>query len=194
MYTVIGTARTRTARVLWLLEELGQPYDHRPFAPQSAEVAAHNPSGKVPVLIADGVTLTDSFAILTYLADKHGQFTCPAGSLDRARQDGFSGLILDELEGLLWTSSRHSFVLPPDLRLAEIKVSLKWEFERNQARLADRMAGPFVMGDQMTVPDILLAHCLSWAKAAKFPEVDPRLADYHTRMLARPAWTRVLAR
>ncbi len=193
MYTVIGTAKTRAARVLWMLEELGLPYEYLPYAPQSDALRGHNAAGKVPVLIAEGVALTDSFAILTYLADHHGRFTYPAGTLNRARQDGFSGLVLDELEGLLWTSSRHSFILPEEMRMAAIKPSLKWEFERNQARLADRLAGPFLMGDQMTVPDILLAHCLSWAKVAKFPELDPRLAEYHAMMLARPAWQRVLA-
>ena len=193
-YTAIGSTKTRAARVVWMLEELGQPYDHLAYRPASDEVRQVNPSGKVPVLIADGVTLTDSVAILTYLADRHGQFTCPAGTLDRARQDGFTGRVLDELEGLLWTSSRHSFILPEEMRLPAIKSSLRWEYQRNQARLAAGFAGPFLMGAQMTVPDILLAHCLSWATAAKFPEPEPVLAAFHARMTARPAYLRAMAR
>ena len=193
-YTAIGTVRTRAARVIWMLEELGLPYDHLPLRPGSAEVRQINPSGKVPVLIADGVVLTDSVAILTYLADKHGQFTYPAGTLERARQDGFTGLILDELEGLIWTAARHSFILPQEMRLAEIKPSLRWEYQRNQARLAAGFAGPFLMGEMMTVPDMLLAHCLSWASAAKFPDPDPVLVAFHARMMARPAWVRAMAR
>ena len=193
-YTVIGSSKTRTLRVLWLLEELELPFEHLPFAPASAEVKGYNPSGKVPVLIADGVTLTDSTAILTFLADRHRRFTYPAGSLDRARQDGFTGLVLDEFEGLLWTSSRHSFVLPPEQRLPAIKPSLKWEYGNNQARLAERFVGPFVMGEQMTVADIVLSHCLMWAEAAKFPEPEPKLADYLRRMRARPGYRRAVAR
>lgn len=193
-YTVIGSAKTRALRVIWMLEELGQPYDHKPALPRSDEVTQVNVSGKVPVLIADGATLTDSTAILTYLADRHGQFTHPAGTLERARQDGFTGLILDEIDAVLWTASRHSFILPAEMRLPEIKTSLKWEYARNLARLAGQFGGPFLMGERMTVPDILLAHCLTWAVSAKFPEAMPVMAEFHGRMLARPAYLRAIAR
>ncbi len=193
-YNVIGSAKTRALRVIWMLEELGQPYDHKPALPRSDEVTQVNVSGKVPVLIADGATLTDSTAILTYLADRHGQFTHPAGTLERARQDGFTGLILDEIDGVLWTASRHSFILPAEMRLPEIKTSLKWEYARNLARLAGQFGGPFLMGERMTVPDILLAHCLTWAVSAKFPEAMPVMAEFHSRMLARPAYLRAIAR
>ena len=193
-YTVIGSAKTRALRVIWMLEELGQPYDHKPALPRSDEVTQVNVSGKVPVLIADGATLTDSTAILTYLADRHGQFTHPAGTLERARQDGFTGLILDEIDGVLWTASRHSFILPAEMRLPEIKTSLKWEYARNLARLAGQFGGPFLMGERMTVPDILLAHCLTWAVSAKFPEAMPVMAEFHGRMLARSAYLRAIAR
>lgn len=46
MYTVIGTVRTRAARVLWMLEELGLPYEHLAAAPRSEGVTAFNPAGK----------------------------------------------------------------------------------------------------------------------------------------------------
>jgi glutathione S-transferase len=193
-YTVVGSVKTRAARVVWMLEELGLPYDHLPLRPGSQEARQVNPSGKVPALVVDGVTLTDSVAILTYLADRHGQFTHPAGTIARAQQDGFTGLILDELEAPLWTAARHSFVLPEEMRLAEIKPSLRWEFQRNQARLAEGFAGPFLMGEVMTVPDLLLSHCLSWAAGAKFPDPAPVLAAFQARMTARPAWARAMAR
>jgi len=193
-YTALGTVQTRAARVVWMLEELGVPYDYQPARPRSEEALRATPAGKVPVLIVDGVVLTDSTAILTYLTDKHGQFTYGAGSLERALQDGFTGLILDELEGLLWAASRHGFILPEEMRVAALKPSLKWEFERNLTRLEQRFVGPFLMGAQMTVPDILLAHCLGWAGAAKFPAPGPLLAAFHGRMTARPAYQRTMAR
>jgi glutathione S-transferase len=193
-YAVIGSSKTRALRVLWMLEELGQTYDHVPAGPRSPEAFAAHPAGKVPVLVVDGETLTDSAAILTFLADRHGQFTHPAGSLARGRQDALTCLIVDELEGPLWMAARHSFVLPEAMRLPAIKDSLKWEFAQNQARLAARFAGPFVMGDEMTVPDLMLTHCLHWAQGARFPELAPVLADYLDRMRARPAWARAVGR
>ena len=84
MYTVIGGVASRTFRVLWMLEELGADYEHRPASPHAEEVTAHSASGKIPVLLDGDAALTDSTAILTYLADKHGALTSPAGSLERA--------------------------------------------------------------------------------------------------------------
>ena len=75
MYTIIGTAKSRSFRVLWMLEELGQAYRHVPANPHGEGVVEFNPAGKVPVLIDDGTPITDSTAILTYLADRHGRFT-----------------------------------------------------------------------------------------------------------------------
>ncbi len=193
MYTVIGTPRTRTLRVLWLLEEMGLPYTHHPAAPHAPEVLAHNPSGKVPILLTDDVTITNSTAILTYLADHHAQFTAPPGTLARAQQDSLTQFLLDEIEGPIWMAARHSFILPPEQRLAEIKPSLKWEYARGLTRLADRLQGPFLMGDTPTIPDFIATHCLLWSERSKFPAAEGQLADYQSRMTARPALARAMA-
>jgi glutathione S-transferase len=195
MYTVIGTVKSRAARAIWLLEELGVAFEHIAAPPRSEGVVSVNPAGKVPVLIEDGVLITDSTAIVQYLADKHGQFTYPAGTLDRARQDSLTQFLLDEFDAALWMAARHSFVLPEELRQSGIKDSLKWEFERSQKTLVARMGkGPFLMGAQMTVPDIILTHCLSWAMTAQFPLMQERLNSYANAMRARPAFQRAMAR
>ena len=106
MYEIIGFPRTRAMRVIWLLEELGEPYEIDPAMPQSDKVRSVNPSGKVPVLMEDDEPITDSVAICTYLADKHGRFTFPAGTLKRARQDSFTQFGVDVLEGALWTAAK----------------------------------------------------------------------------------------
>lgn len=193
MYTVIGGVRSRTLRVLWMLEELGQPYTHLPAAPRSDEVIAHNPAGKVPVLLVGDSALTDSTAILTYLADKHAALTFPAGTLERARQDGHTQFLLDELDALLWTASRHSFILPEELRVGAIKDSLKWEYERSLERLQQRLGGgKYLMGEVMTVPDIIAAHCAGWAASAKFPQPNAEIQGYFDALRSRPAFGRAL--
>ncbi|MCB1398536.1 MAG: glutathione S-transferase, partial [Rhodobacteraceae bacterium] len=98
MYTVIGTVQSRALRVLWMLEELGHSYEHVVAAPRSEGVVAFNPAGKVPVLIVDGTPITDSTAIIQYLADRHGALTHPAGTLERARQDSLTQFLLDEFD------------------------------------------------------------------------------------------------
>ena len=193
MYTVIGKANSRATRVLWMLEELGVEYEHIPAAPRSEGVVSFNPAGKVPVLIEDGTPITDSTAIIQYLADKHGALTFPAGTLDRARQDSLTQFLLDELDAALWMAARHSFVLPKELRQSAIKDSLIWEFTNSQKTLVHRMGeGPFLMGKTMTVPDIILTHCGQWARVAKFPIHEPRLSAYLERMFARPALRKVV--
>lgn len=195
MYKVIGTAKSRAARVMWMLEELGLPYEHDAASPRTDSVLAHNPVGKIPVLLVDGEAITDSAAIMQFLADRHGALTYPAGSIERLRQDSLLHFLLDEFDAILWTAARHSFILPEERRVPQVKDSLKWEFERSQKTMVARMGkGPFLMGDTMTVPDILLAHCLIWAQGAKFPITEPVLEEYLARMRARPAYQRAMAR
>ena len=195
MLKVYGTAKSRTARVLWVLEELGVPFEHVNAAPRAAEVLAVNPSGKVPVLEVDGAVIPDSTAIMQFLADRHGALTYPAGTVERARQDGHTHFILDEMDAILWTAARHSFILPEERRCPEVKDSLKWEYARSLERLAGRLgAGPFLMGEVMTVADILAAHCLIWGIGAKFPAPEGALADPRSGALGWRAFARAMAR
>jgi glutathione S-transferase len=190
MYEVIGGVQSRAFRVIWMLEELGLDYVHTAEKRRSELVTSLNPSGKVPVFKDGDAVLTDSSAIITYLADKHGDLTYPAGSIERARQDAMMHMILDELDAVLWTGARHSFILPEEKRVPEVKDSLKWEFARNVKRLAEQFEGPFVMGEKMTVADIVLTHCLNWAFGAKFPVEEEKLLTYAKTMRGREAFKR----
>ncbi|GGB39972.1 glutathione S-transferase [Roseibium aquae] len=190
MYKIIGFPRSRAMRVMWLLEELEQPYEIDPAKPHSEAITAVNPSGKVPALVDGGAVLTESVAICTYLADKHGQFTFPAGTLERARQDAFTQFAVDVLEGALWTAAKNSFVHPETLRVPEIKRLCKAEFSAGLEHLGRMLGqGPYVMGETFTLPDIILGHCGGWAVTAKFdlPKDGP-VYDYFKRLRARPAY------
>lgn len=193
MYQVIGTRASRALRVLWMLEELGVPYTHIPAGPRSDEARAAHPSGKIPALRDGDVVITDSVAIMTFLGDVHGGLCFKAGTHDRARQDALSNRINDELDGLLWAAARHSFVLPEEHRVPQIKASMKWEYAHNLVRMSDELEGPFLMGETMTIPDILLVHCMRWADMAKFPAPDAKLAAYRDRLQARPAFQAAVA-
>ncbi|PRZ49562.1 glutathione S-transferase [Tritonibacter scottomollicae] len=192
MYKVIGKPMTRTFRVLWALEELEQPYELEDAAPQSAEIRNYNPSGKVPALVVDGTTVTDSVAIITYLADKHGALTAPAGTLARARQDSVTNMLNDEMDALLWMAARHSFALPEEQRVPAIKDSLRWEFARSVSRVEARLTDEFIAGESFSIADILLTHCLNWARGAKFEVESEALLAYGKRMRDRAAFQRVV--
>jgi len=193
MYTVIGAAQNRTFRVIWMLEEIGQPYQRIRAKQHTAEIKQHSALGKMPVLLDDGDAITDSMAIMTYLADKHGALTAGAGTIARAKQDALAFHILDDLESLVWTGARHGFILPEERRVPDIKDTLKWEWARNLKSVEVRFKGPFLMGEEMTVPDILLTHVLNWGFGAKFPIESEVLLDYSKRMRARDAFQRAVA-
>lgn len=194
MYKVIGPVKSRAMRVLWMLEEIGIPYEHIPAAPRSDEAKRFNPSGKVPALVDGDDILTDSMAIVTYLADKHGMLTAPAGTIARAKQDAMTFWLIDEFDAILWAAAKHSFVLPEDQRVPAIKDSLKAEFSSSAAQLTEKLDHPFLMGDQMTIPDILACHCLNWAVGAGFPRVDDKLFAYAKAMRERPAFQAAASR
>lgn len=194
MYTVIGGVRTRAFRVMWMLEELGQSFDLVPAAPRSEDALRYNPSGKVPALLDGDEVLTDSVAIMQYLADKHGALTAPAGTVARARQDAMLFWLIDEFDALLWAAAKHSFVFPEELRVPQIKDSLKAEFARAAKVLSERLDGPFLMGDEITVPDLLAVHCINWSIGAGFPPVDDKLADWASGLRKRDAFKAVRAR
>lgn len=195
MYTLIGSTKTRALRVSWMLEELGQDYEQIQAGPGSDIARTHNPLGKIPALIDGDHTLTDSVAIMTYLADKHGALTAPAGTPQRARQDAMTLWIIDEMDALLWTFSKHSFALPEAARVPEITPGLHFEYARSLARLSDRLGdAPFLMGDAISIPDLLAVHCLGWGHMTRFPAMDDRLKAWAKGLRSREAYVRALAR
>ncbi|MEX0337815.1 MAG: glutathione S-transferase family protein [Arenibacterium sp.] len=193
MYKVVGTVTSRAFRVLWMLEELGAPYELIEAEARSATIAAVNPAGKIPALIEGDHVLTDSTAIITYLGDKHGALTHPAGTIERAQQDALLNTVLDEIDAALWTVSRFSRVLPEEFRNDAMLPGLAWEFERNLGRLSDRLQGPCLQGETFTIADIVLVHCLGWAISVGFPKPDNKLRSYARDMRERPAFARARA-
>lgn len=191
MYKVIGTPKSRASRIYWLLEELGQPYEIVPAKPHSQEVLAVNPNGKIPVLMDGDAALTDSTAILHYLADKHGACTFKAGTVERAIQDGYTLFCLDEIEGALWTGFKNTVVHPEDIRVPEVMRACKVELAKALDVFAKKLgSNTYVMGETFTVADIIITNCLLWGSSmAEFgvPAEGP-IADYMKRVMARPAF------
>ena len=189
MYRVIGTVKSRAFRVLWMLEELGQSYELVQAAPRSDAARKYNPLGKIPALVDGEDVLTDSVAIMTYLADKHSALTAPAGTHERARQDAMTLWLIDEMDASLWINAKHTFVLPEKLRVDGLKPTLHKEFSRNVDTFAGMLkdaGGSFIMGNQITLPDLLAVHCFGWAFGAEFPALPGPVKAYAKRLRARP--------
>lgn len=194
MLRLHGQVKSRAMRPLWLLEELGEPFEWVPTGPRSPEARAVSPLGKIPVLVTEDGPVFDSVAQMTFLADRAGRFTNPAGSHARARQDALTNTINETFDAVLWAYSKHSFVLPEERRVPEVKPSLRWQFARYAEVMADLLGeGPCLMGADPVIPDFLLAHCCGWAAGIKM-ELPDGLRAHMNHMRARPGFRRALAR
>lgn len=185
--TVIGPVATRTSRILWCLEELGLPYDHQIARPHSPEINALNPLKQVPVLKDGNAILTDSTAILYHLSDRERRLTYTPGTHARAHMDARIAFLLTELEVPLWMRSRHSYVLPKDMRNPEIFPLLDTDFTLANAKF-DTLLGEaeFFGGNTFTITDIIATHCLFWATDSQ--TISDTSQSYLARMNARPGW------
>ena len=188
MYKLIGSVKSRAFRVLWLFEELGLPYKHLNVGPHSEEVLRYNPSGKVPVLIDGDTVISDSTAIMTYLADKHCGLTAKAGTLERAKQDALLHQILDEIDAVLWVACRRSLGLSYMKDAEVIRKAFEREYKNNIVRIMKKIKGPYLMGERITIPDLVLTHCGGWAFVAKFPTDNTDFKEYLKSMRGRPTY------
>lgn len=193
MYTLIGHPKSRAFRVLWALEELELAYDYKPNPPRDPEVVKLNPTGKIPVLLTDEGPITDSVAIMTFLADRHGGLTHPAGSYARAVQDAATNFVTVEIDAALWTYGKHSFVLPEHLRVPAAKDTAKWEFAKAISEVAAMWGeGPYLAGDRFTIADILMSHCAGWALGRGFELPGGAFGDYLKSVTKRPGHARAM--
>jgi len=166
MYKAIGSRGSRVSRVLWMLEELGQPYEFVEVKLRSPEAYALNPSGKVPILIDGDLKITDSAAICVYLADKHADKGMGAnpGLAGRAEMDSWMHFAQSELEAPLWNKLRHRFLLPKQVRV-DVGPAAVYDFA-SEIKALDRRLGDrsFALGDRFSAVDVLLGDMGGWAR------------------------------
>ena len=199
MITLYGVPRSRSLRVSWTLEELGLEWQYE-FINFSKGDSRHpdflaiNPCGKVPALIDNGNVITESAAIAVFLAEKYGEgrLLPKAGSDASALHHKWLSFITNELEQPLWTIGKHKFAIPEELRLEAMFAVAKWEFDK-AAAIAELWLpdSEFLLGDELSVADILLGHTLLWATRFE-QDIPPKLAAYRDRITARGAMATAL--
>jgi glutathione S-transferase len=186
-------APTRSIRARWTLQELGVPFEavtvnmlageHR-----KPEFLAINPAGKIPVLVDDDAVLTESIAIVVYLAEKYpDKGLIPTGLRGRAEVMRWLLFAATELEQPLWRMAKHKLIYPEEKRLPGDIALARDEFIAMAQVLDRHMAGrEFVAGDSLTVADFVLGYTLDWATLGDLLDGLPRLEAYRERLYARP--------
>jgi len=179
--------------VRWTLQELGVDFDAVAVdllagAHQRPEFLQINPAGKIPALVDGDVVLTESVAIVLYLAEKYPtKRLMPTDPAERAQLYRWLLFAATELEQPLWRITRHTALYPEDRRLpGDVRLASE-EFRAMAGVLERHMRGrEFVVGDGVTVADFVTAYTLDWATEFGLLDRFPVLLDYVRRMYARP--------
>lgn len=201
MLTVYGFSRvnafahglTRDLRVLWALEEMGLPFeiaglDHTAHELNTEAYRHYSPFEQIPSIDDDGLAVSESGAILVYLARRSGRLM-PA---DRAA----------EAQVLRWCFAAINTVEPPILALLVHDWTAEGGCEKPRGFLVDWVkrvlsnlerwleGREFVATDEFTIADILVSHVLVQVKDEQLLAAYPGVWAYRDRSFARPAWKR----
>ncbi|MFQ6159741.1 glutathione S-transferase family protein [Sinorhizobium meliloti] len=193
MMKLYGLGPTRSLRALWALQELDAEFEFVRVNILAGEnlhpdFLRLNPAGKLPVLVDGDFVLTESAAIVMYLAEKYGdKGLMPADLKERAQAYRWSLFAVTELEQPLWRIAKHTFLYPEDKRLPEDIALAREEFAAMAAVLDRHMDGrAFIVGDNITVADCVTAYVLDWGNENGLIDSFPNLKAYLERMYARP--------
>ena len=178
--------------VHWLLEEIGAPYEIEVLDLQKQEqkrpaYLAINPMGKVPTLVHRGVAITETAAILIYLADAF-----PAAGLAPRADDPDRGTYL---RWLVFGTSCFEPAIVDRILARPAPEGFNPLGYGTYAQALDALEravtpGPFVLGNRFSAADVLLASQLWWASMMKVLEPRAKLDQYQARCLDRPAYQR----
>lgn len=191
-----GFPPTRSLRVVWALRELEVAYDFVNVDPtkgelQSPEFLAVNPAGKLPALVDGELVLTESVAIVLYLAEKYPKRGLLPSALG-ARAEVYRWLFFaaTELEQPIWRIARHTVLYPPEKRLAAEVPIARQDFLDMAAVMEKHLQGrQFLVGDDVTVADLVAAYTLDMAtvqQGQRLLDELPGLRAYLERMYQRP--------
>lgn len=178
---------SRAATVVWMLEELGQPYelqyvDILSGVQKKEPFRKLNPMGKVPTLIDGDAVVTESAAIATYLADKYSLGTL-APALDSPERGTY-------LRWLFYPSA----VIEPGC----MAKAANWEYKPGSAgwgtyeEILDTIStaigdGPWLLGERFSMADVVFGGTVRWMTMFGMLEKRPEYMAYVDRMNARPA-------
>jgi glutathione S-transferase len=215
LITVHHLNNSRSQRVLWLLEELGLPYELKRYQrdPRTMlappELKRVHPLGKSPVITEDERTVAESGAIVEYLIERHGRGRLvPAPGTDEklrytywlhyAEGSAMPPLLLKLVFSRIETAPMPFFARPIARKIARtgqktfIDPQIRLHLDYLESQLSPQ--GWFA-GDEFTAADIQMSFPLEAAAARSGLEGShPRLAAFLQRIHARPAYQRALDR
>lgn len=190
MLTLFHAPRSRSTRIIWLLEELGVPYQlryvtirYRDGSGDGPDPANPHPDRKVPALLDDDVLVTESAAVATYLADQADSAGLAPRVGDRDRGP--------YLTWLSWIEGEFGPAIGARLGAPENETppAFAAALARVERALAD---GPWLLGERFSAADVMMGGTLGWAH--QLMPRDGRIPAYLAQLTQRPAFQRAMAR
>jgi glutathione S-transferase len=190
----------RSFRPLWVLEEMGLPYELRmlPFPPRGAapDYLAINPLGTIPLLLDGAARMTESAAICQYLVTRHGPTPLNVEPHEPGYAAFLNGLHLGEAT-LTFPQTlvlRYTRLEPPERRQPMVADDYaKWFLSRLRKSVG-QMPGEFYAADRFTAADISIGFALLLAGTLGLEtQFTPEVAAYWARISARPGYHRAKA-
>lgn len=202
MLKLYGWKRSRAARCMWVMEELGLPYEQVPLNQMNGETRtpeylAINPAGKIPTLVHDGFVLRETTAINLYLASQFPGTLMPRDPQDLALLQQWSSWAISDFEPTLITIVRegrrpqeHVDASRIAAARSEVHTMLATVLEPHLARQENILTGPV-----FTLADLNVAGAVSSAPMLDISlDQHPHIDRWLKRCLARPAWQRAQQR
>lgn len=187
------TFRSRAERVLWTLEELNLKYSVirlNPFKKETIrkELQVLNPNAQVPILVHDGRVLTESLAIMEYLAARFdGHHLLPSNLEQTYRFRHAISYGTTELEAYLWLAEQSSRLNqryqwpngtePRARELLSSKLLTVFEWLEHS---------PYIAGDDFSLADIYFYHLFSWCSQHLVEPPPAHVCEYLLRLEQRP--------
>ncbi len=195
-----GVSTPRSLRPLWMAEELGINYEHKPIGPrtgetQTTEYQQLNRKQKIPFMQDGAVKVSESLAICRYLRDQYPskQVLMPEDLVTRAKEDEWCCYIYGELdETSLYVMRRHG-----DLGMiygeSETAVNASRAYAEKHFEIVGRLLEKrsYLVADQFGLADLFLVSCIDWANAYRVAIPD-NLHAYHAHIAERPAYVRAM--
>lgn len=192
---------TRSDRIVWLLEELGLPYElnRMKFQPEdlkSDEHRARHPLGRVPVLEDNNVLLYESGAIVDYIIERHG-----GGRLKPAVESLAYPQFLQWFhycEGMVMPSINtimvHTLILSPERRNEETLAEARKLLGKTLAPVDQILSNRQYLAYEFSAADIMLGHAVYVSgRIGEIGDGLPSLAPYIRRLEDRPAFQKAMA-
>ena len=213
MIVVHHLNNSRSQRVLWLLEELGVPYEVKRYQRSATTMLAPpelkqvHPLGKSPVLVDGNATIAESGAIVEYLLDTYaeGRLRPPPGTADRrlftywlhyAEGSAMPPLLLTLIFGRIPKGPMPFFARPIAKAIAKkaqdgfIGPQLKTHLDFMEGEIKKR---PWFAGDAFTAADIQMSFPLeAYATRGGLDASRPALWDWLERIHAMPAYQKAI--